>query len=320
LTNEELHVVFGASGNTGSTIIRELVAQGKHVRGVSRSGTADVPPGVEMVSADALNLSSAKTAAEGAAVIYHCMAVLYSEWTTKLPTMMTNIIEAATAQGSNTKVVYVDNLYMYGKESALKGPLTENTPHLATGKKGKIRSAIANQLMAAHKAGRLRATIGRASDFYGPRGTSSVLDIFVFPKVLAGKKAKMFGDIEKQHSYMYLEDFAKGIATLASNEKAYGEVWHIPHGKTLTTREFIELVFEEAGVDSTGKIGSNPKILLVIGGLFNKLAREVKEVIYQAEVDWVVDHSKFEKSFSFSPTPNREAIKKTLEWYRDNPR
>ena len=38
----ELHIVIGASGGTGGAIVRELVARGKRVRGVNRSGHADV--------------------------------------------------------------------------------------------------------------------------------------------------------------------------------------------------------------------------------------------------------------------------------------
>ena len=54
----ELHVVIGASGGTGSAIVRELVARGKRVRGVNRSGHADVPSVVEMLKADATDPSS----------------------------------------------------------------------------------------------------------------------------------------------------------------------------------------------------------------------------------------------------------------------
>lgn len=142
--------------------------------------------------------------------------------------------------------------------------------------------------------------------------------IIFFPNVLAGNKVQMFGNLDKLHSYIYLKDFAKGLVMLAENEKAFGEVWILPYGETLTTRNLIELIFEEAGVESNGKISSNPKIMLTIGEIFMKMVREIKEVIYQAEIDWVVDSSKFEKVFKVSATPHREAIRETLEWYRSH--
>jgi nucleoside-diphosphate-sugar epimerase len=271
-----------------------------------------------MAKADALDLESMKKAAEGSSHIYHCMGLpSYAVWAENFPTMMTNVIEAAASQGSETKVIYIDNLYMYGKESALRGPLTENTPHLASGKKGMLRSKLANQLLQAHNDGRLKATIGRGSDFFGPGGKSSIYDIFVFPKVIRGKKVRMFGNLDKLHSVMYLDDVVKGLVILAENEVAFGHAWHLPH-TTLTTRELIEIAFDEAGIDSAGKIGTNPKFMLSIAGLFIKLVREVKEVIYQTEIDWVVDHSKFENTFGISPSPIREGIRQTIEWYKEN--
>ncbi|MFQ5978997.1 MAG: hypothetical protein ACE5OZ_12800 [Candidatus Heimdallarchaeota archaeon] len=48
LTQDELFVVLGASGALGSAIIRELVKQGKTVRGANRSGIAKVPEGSKL--------------------------------------------------------------------------------------------------------------------------------------------------------------------------------------------------------------------------------------------------------------------------------
>jgi nucleoside-diphosphate-sugar epimerase len=231
-----------------------------------------------VAKADALDFESMKKAAQESTHIYHCMGLpSYAVWAEKFPTMMNNVIEAAASQGSETKVIYIDNLYMYGKESALRGPLTEDTPHLK----------------------------------------SSIYDIFVFPKVIQGKKVRMFGNLDKLHSVMYLDDVVKGLVTLAENESAFGQAWHLPH-TTLTTREFIEMAFDESGIRSAGKIGTNPKFMLSIAGLFIKLVREVKEVIYQTEIDWVVDHSKFENTFGISPSPIREGIRQTIEWYKEN--
>ncbi|MHA2092526.1 MAG: NAD-dependent epimerase/dehydratase family protein, partial [Candidatus Kariarchaeaceae archaeon] len=204
MSKEELHTVFGATGSTGSALVKELVNKGKNVRGVNRSGDADLPESIEVAKADALDFESMKKAAQESTHIYHCMGLpSYAVWAEKFPTMMNNVIEAAASQGSETKVIYIDNLYMYGKESALKGPLTEDTPHLASGKKGMLRSKLANQLLQAHNEGRLKATIGRGSDFFGPSGKSSIYDIFVFPKVIQGKKVRMFGNLDKLHSVMY---------------------------------------------------------------------------------------------------------------------
>jgi len=53
-----------------------------------------------------------------------------------------------------------------------------------------------------------------------------------------------------------------------------------------------------------------------LGGLFNPDVRAVREVLYQSEKPWVVDHTKFERAFGASPTPHPQAIQASLEWFR----
>ena len=59
------HVVFG-TGAIGIALVEQLVADGHLVRAVNRSGAADVPDGVEVVSGDASDPAFAVRAAAGA--------------------------------------------------------------------------------------------------------------------------------------------------------------------------------------------------------------------------------------------------------------
>ncbi len=100
-----IHVVFGAGG-AGGALFRELAAQGKAVRAVTRSGRADVPAGVEAVAADAADPASAQAACAGAGVVYHAVNVPCPAWPDLLPPMMDSLIAAAGA--ANATLVYVD--------------------------------------------------------------------------------------------------------------------------------------------------------------------------------------------------------------------
>jgi nucleoside-diphosphate-sugar epimerase len=53
--------------------------------------------------------------------------------------------------------------------------MTEETPQRAQGTKGRTRIQMADAVLGAHADGRLRVTIGRSSDYYGPRGTASTV-------------------------------------------------------------------------------------------------------------------------------------------------
>jgi nucleoside-diphosphate-sugar epimerase len=56
-----------------------------------------------------------------------------------------------------------------------------------------------------------------------------------------------------------------------------------------------------------------------LGGLFIPEAKETYEMMYEFEQPFIVDSSKFEKTFGMKATPMREAIKETVAWYKSHP-
>jgi hypothetical protein len=77
--------------------VRELVTRGQRVRGVNRSGHADVPSVVEMLKADATNPSSMREVCQGAAVLYNCVNPPFAQWIEMFPAVMEAPIEGAAA-------------------------------------------------------------------------------------------------------------------------------------------------------------------------------------------------------------------------------
>jgi nucleoside-diphosphate-sugar epimerase len=171
--------------------------------------------------------------------------------------------------------------------------------------------------MNAHAAGKVRATIGRASDFYGPRTRQSKVGDGVFARALAGKPAQTFGDPDALHTYTFIDDFAAGLVTLAQRDEALGEIWHIPSADTVTTRRFIEMVFEQ--LQRPPRLQTVPRLMISMLGVFLPPIRAVKETLYQSERPWVVDHGKFTRMFGSRPTPHERAIAETLAWWHGKP-
>jgi nucleoside-diphosphate-sugar epimerase len=304
------HVVMGAGGGTGSAVVSKLARRGLRARAVTRSGKGDVPEGVEQVAADVGTADGARRACEGAAVVYYCAQPPYTKWPELFPPMTAAIIDGAAAAGA--KLVYADNLYVYGPPD---GPMTEETPHRAQGKKGRIRIKMADAILGAHADGRLRAAIGRSSDYYGPRGTASTVGENIMKPALRGKRARWLGSLDQPHTLNYLEDMARALVTLGERDAADGDVWHLPAAEPLTGRQFLELVFEEAG--HPPKVGAASRPMIRIGGLFNPLLRELNETLYQFERPFVSDASKFQAAFGpFEPTAHREAVSRTVDWFR----
>jgi nucleoside-diphosphate-sugar epimerase len=171
------------------------------------------------------------------------------------------VIVASAAAGA--KLVVMDNLYMYGRVSE---PMTEATLRNAQGKKGRLRVELEHLLLEAHRAGSVRVTIGRASDFYGPQANSAPMFLVVKPAI-EGRKASWLGRLDAPHTLSYLPDVGWGLVTLAEREESLGEIWHLPAGEPLTGRQFIELVVEELG--RPPRMGVIRRPMMVLAGLFS---------------------------------------------------
>ena len=155
---------------------------------------------------------------------------------------MAGVMEGAASTGA--RLVYGDNLYVYGQVS---GPITEDLPYRPASPNGRVRALVATMLMEAHGRGEVQATIGRASDFFGPYVRLSKMGDRVFIPVLRGRAAQVLGNPDVPHTYSYIDDFARALVTLGERPEALGHVWHVPSAETLTTRRFVEMVCAEAG-------------------------------------------------------------------------
>ena len=312
MTND-LHVVFG-TGAIGLATIETLAARGTPVRAVNRSGRTKVPDGVEALAGDAADAAFATEAATGAAVVYQCLNPPYTQWPALFPGLQAGVLEGASAAGA--KYVAMDNLYAYGPTGG--APLTEDLPYAATGSKGSTRAKMTSDLLEAHRSGKVRVAIGRASDYFGPRGMLTAMGERVFYPAIAGKKAQVMGNPDQPHSYSYIPDIAKGLVTLADHDEADGAAWHLPNAPAITTRQFVDKIYAAAG--NQPQVQAMPRVMVNVVGLFNGQVRELKEMLYEFEEPFVVDSSRFESTFGIHATPLDESIPATVDWFRDHPR
>jgi nucleoside-diphosphate-sugar epimerase len=307
--NEGIHVVFG-TGPVGLAVMDELVRKGERVWMVNRSGRASVPHGVEVVGGDATDPTFTREASDGASVVYFALNPPYNKWPELFPPLQAGVLEGAASAGA--KLIAMENLYMYGPTAGR--PLTEDLPYAPNTRKGMVRATMSEELMEAHSSGKVRVAIGRASDYFGPRVLVSAAGEQVFGRAVRGKSAQVAGDPDQPHTYTYVPDIGRGLAILGEREEALGQAWHLPSPETLTTREFVEMIFEEVG--EPARIQAAPKILLRAMGLFNPGMREMIEMLYEFEEPFVVDHSKFEEAFGEHATLLKGAIGETVRWYR----
>jgi nucleoside-diphosphate-sugar epimerase len=300
--DENIHVVLGGSGSVGRPLIDELLARGHRVRAVTRTEFDDPPEGVETMLADVALADGATVACEGASVVYNCV----------FPPANAAVITACASAGA--KLVLADSLAMYDCNS---GPMAETTRFdLGNRESGRTRAEMEHRLMDAHRTGDLRATIGRASDVYGPGVIVSVVGSSVMRAALDGRASTVLGNPDLLHTYTYNRDFARALAVLGESDRADGAAWHVPSAQTVTTREFLSLAYGEAG-KKTKLRRLGPVSLRLLGLLSKQVRRARREKLYQFQSPFVSDHSKYEAAFGAETTPHPQAIIETLEWFRN---
>lgn len=305
-----MQVILGSGGIIATELAKVLKEEyAQNIRLVARN-PAKVNAEDELYPADLTDPEQARKAIEGTEVAYLTIGLPYNvkDWTAKWPVIMENVINGCRQQ--KTKLVFFDNIYMYDRDHF--ADMDENTPIRPTSKKGAVRESIARKLLDAHEAGEITALIARCADYYGPAiKRNSMLNETVVENLAKGKTAQWIGPLEYRHSFTYTIDAAKGTAILGNTDDAYGEVWHLPtRANPLTARAWIEKIANY--FDTKPKSQILTPFLATILGLFVPVLKEVKEMMYQYDRDYVFSSTKFEKRFNFEPTSYEEGIKAML--------
>ncbi|GAA2939218.1 MULTISPECIES: NAD-dependent epimerase/dehydratase family protein [Streptomyces] len=303
------HAVLGA-GPAGTALARELAGRGHEVRLVDRKGAGPAVEGVTRLAADVSTVDGARAAVAGAAVVHHCVNVAYHLQLEVMPLVQKAVLAATEEAGA--RLVVLDTIYPYGETHG--AVMTEETPWRATTRKGLMRAELDALYLAAHAEGRVRVVLGRAADFFGPGVLNSTLGGAVFPAALTGGEVPGIGDIDLPHSYTYIRDVARGLATLAEHPDADGRVWHLPTAPALTTRQVFAMIEERTGrpLDITTIREPRP-----FGPFDEVFMAEYAEMFYQHTEGQTVDSSAIREAYGLAPTPLGDALDETLAWYGD---
>jgi nucleoside-diphosphate-sugar epimerase len=292
----DTHLVVGA-GPVGTATTRRLLADGHHVKVVTRSGSG--PEGAERIAADAADADRLAELAEGTVAIYNCINPTYSRWEQDWPPVAAALVHAAESSGA--VLATVGNLYGYGQVDA---PMTEDTPLAATGRKGRVRNAMWADALAAHQAGRIRTFEVRGSDYLGG---NSMLSYLVTPALRKGRRAFVPADLDVPHTWTCTEDVAALLVTGAYDERAWGRAWHVPSNDPLSVRELAAVAAAQLGV--TPKLSTMPYPVLWAAGVVNPMAQELRETQHQFRRPFVLDSSAAQQTFGLAPTPIDEAVR-----------
>jgi nucleoside-diphosphate-sugar epimerase len=305
--------ILGAGGAIGNELVKLLAERNQPFRLVGRNPKM-VPGAAEVYPADLSDRDQTISAIKGSSVVFLLVGLKYDHrlWAEKWPRIMSNAIEGCKRAGA--KLVFFDNVYMYGR---VNGSMAEDTPFHPSSKKGEIRAAIATSLINEWKAGALTAMIARCADFYGPDTRNSVPSVLVFEPFSKNQTASWLVNDSLPHSYTYTPDAARSLIMLAERESAWNQTWHLPTAPhPLTGRQFITAVAKEMGVAPRYRVLN--KLMLRVAGWFNSDIGESYEMLYQSDSPYIFDSSKFANVFGFSGTSYAEGIRFTANSFKKN--
>ncbi len=304
-----LQTILGSGGGIGIPLARELKNYTDKIRLVSRNPKR-VNDTDELYQSDLNDPGKIEKAIAGSSIVYVTIGFRYNlkVWQKTWLPFMKEVINSCIKH--NARLVFFDNVYMYSSDSIPF--MTEDSQIFPPSEKGKIRKIIHEMIMNEAEKGNLTALIARSADFYGPENKNSPLTIMVAENLLKGKRAQVFGNPDKIHTYTYTPDAAKATAILGNTPDAFNQVWHVPTTREkLTNLDWIELIAKELNTEA--KVQKVPAVMVQLLGIFIPVLREFPEMLYQFGQDYIFDSSKFEKRFGIIATPPEEGIKRLVE-------
>ncbi|ODT74175.1 MAG: NAD-dependent epimerase [Pelagibacterium sp. SCN 64-44] len=300
-----MQTILGASGQIGQELALAL-RRGftEDIRLVSRNPKR-VNDSDQLLPADLLDAGETRRAVAGSEIVYLTAGLPMDTrlWVEQWPVIMANVIDACAAEGA--RLVFFDNTYMYPQTAA---PQTEETPFLPYGAKGRVRAAIAEQLLEAMARQRLAATICRAPEFYGPGKTQSITNTAIIAPLAQGKAARVFLRDDTVRSLIYTPDASRAMALLGNTPDAYGQTWHLPcDDARLTYRAFIDLAAAQFGTQPRYRVLKRWQLQLA--GLFSPAIRDAAELLPRYAADNIFVSDKFKARFpDFAVTTFRTGL------------
>ena len=305
------HIILGAGGTISKVLTEELLADNQKIKLASR--TIKTIQGLESVKTDLLNFNEVNHVIEEFSTVYLVAGLKYDikVWKEEWPKIMRNTVEVCSAK--NSRLIFFDNVYAYGK---VDGKMTESTSLNPASKKGEVRAELIEYLTSQIKNKNVTALIARAADFYGPyTENASAISIAVLDKLMKGKKAQWFCNAKVKHSFTNTGDCGKALYLLSKSESNYNQTWHMPTANPpLTGEEIIKIAAQKLNKKANYTVLK--KWMFSVLGTFNTLLKELNEMMYQYEYDYIFDSSKFNNHFNLTPIPYDKGIEESIKKFK----
>ncbi|MGD0192047.1 MAG: NAD-dependent epimerase/dehydratase family protein [Rhizomicrobium sp.] len=303
--------LLGATGAIGKSAAAALSAEGTPFRAIGRdeAGLAKLYSDnslAQCVSWNPDDPASIRRAFSGVSTLVYLLGVPYNQFRLH-PILMKRVIESAVGAGVE-RILLIGTLYVFGRARTKR--ITEEHPRKPNTFKGRMRKSQEDLLMAADAKGRLKASVLRLPDFYGPDVEGSLLrDLFL--AAASGRRANMIGPLDTPHEFVFVPDVGPVVAKMLRTEAAFGRCWNLGGAGAITQRELATMAFG----DEPPRLRVAGKMALRLLGLFNPMMRELVEMNYLLTDPLIVDDTALAKLLgSIQKTSYRDGVSRSMEW------
>ncbi len=276
---------------------------------------------VDFLRGDLLNLEETIKATKDIEAIYHLGAVVgvkhYVEDPLKVIDVNVlgthNILEAAN-KNDVERFVLGSTSEVYGKNT--KVPLNENDDRILGPTSidrwcySTSKALDEHACLGYHRKHGIKTTILRYFNAYGPKQECSdyggVVSIFI-RRILNDKAPQVHGDGKQTRAFTYINDIVQGTILAGQEDTAIGEVLNLGNSEETPILQLAHMMIELAG-----KEGKMEPAFIPHEDFYGFSYEDIKRR--------VPDISKAQRILGYKPqTKLEDGLKRTIEWYRQNP-
>jgi len=307
------YLVTGVAGFIGSTLARELLAQGEKVRGLDnfstgrRENLADIRKQIDFHEADLLDLDALHQACRGVDYVLHEAAIPSVPRSVKDPlgNNRANVdgtlnLLVAARDAKVKRVVYAASSSAYGDTPSL--PKREDMPPNPISPYATAKLASEYYMTSFYRCYGLETVCLRYFNVFGPRQDpsspySGVLAKFI-AQMLRGEAPTIFGDGKQSRDFTFVQNVVEAnlLACKSAGRDIAGKVINVATGRHTDLYQTFQILKKLTGYSGDVKYGP-------------ERAGDVKHSL--------ADISRAEQYLGYKPRVDfEEGLSRTVEWYR----
>ncbi len=245
-------LVIGGTGFIGRALTRKLVANGTHVRVLSRGKTGpfdDIASKVETVGVSLRDAQGLEAAMEGIEHVYDLAKSDDKTWADALENdvAVTERIAKAALNAGVKRLVYTGTIASYDMSDP-NVTIRENTGFGEAMEERNIyarsKAECEKRLMALHKDKGLPVSIARPGIVVGAGGP---LQHWGIGRWHGAGAVKLWGNGRHTLPFVLIDDVADGLIMMAEREEAVGESFNLIGEPMLTARDYFDAIHKTLG-------------------------------------------------------------------------